>query len=337
MRIGYIISDPSGVWGGVRIVVEHLNRLSDRGHECWLIITRGQPMRWLPFRFNQAQLAALPISPASFDAIVGTDIESWKEAASDRYGPARRFALVQMLEHLFRRDGLTEERKAIYSLPLQPLVIAEWLRAGLAEFNPRPAVLVRNGLDPEQFFPDPFPEIDAYGHQWPPRLLVVGHSQNEAKDVDELAWRAIQKVRATTGVRLEAWGFSQFAPRWPYERYWVLPSQDTIRRIYSSCRILVIATRYEGDPGPDYEAMACGAVVCRAIDQGGENLIDGVNCLRVPYGDLDGLAANLRRLVMDEALIEDLSRNGRRYVAENRRWESTILTLEAALAGKPIP
>lgn len=334
MRIGYLISDPSGVWGGVRIVVEHLNRLSDRGHECWLLITRGQPMRWLPFRFNQAQLAALPIPPDSFDAIVGTDIETWKEAAADHYGKALRFALVQMLEHLFRKDGLTEERKAVYSLPLRPLVIAEWLREGLAEFNARPAVLVRNGLDPELFYPDPFPDTTPPGQQWPPRLLVVGHSQNEAKDVDELAWRAIQKVRAETGVRLETWGFSQFAPRWPFNRYWVLPSQDTIRRIYSSCRILVIATRYEGDPGPDYEAMACGTVVCRAIGQGGENLIDGANCLKVPYGDLSALASNLRRLVTDEGLLEDLSRAGRRFVAEQRQWNPTIDTLEAALAGK---
>ncbi len=59
------------------------------------------------------------------------------------------------------------------------------------------------------------------------------------------------------------------------------------------------------------EAMACGTPVVAAATGGArEFLDDGANCLVVPAGDADGLAATVRRLAADPQLRSRLVRGG---------------------------
>jgi len=329
MRIAYIC-ESSGIFGGVRIVAEHLNRLTDRGHDCWYFPTENDSIRWLPTRFNQAWIQAAPPLIGQCDVVVATAGSTWPLVAeSPIFGKAKRMALCQMLEHLFHAPDSQNYKSLVKNLrlPLHFIVISQWLKAELKKFARRPVSVIRNGIDPALFYPDP----------WEPhkgiRLLVEGHTLNQAKDINEMTHWAIMALK-NAGYHFETWGFSQTAPRWEFDQYWVMPDQDTIRHLYSSCDILVKASRYEGRPGPDLEAMACGCAVNRAILTGDDDLTDGVNCLKVKYGDLEQFTRNLQRLMVDDDLRRTLIENGKTYVREHADWQTAIDLLETALKGE---
>jgi glycosyltransferase involved in cell wall biosynthesis len=331
VRIAYIC-ETGGVWGGVRIIAEHLNRLVDRGYECWFYALQPSLIDWLPTRFYQSTLESASPLVGKCDVVVATAGSTWQLVANDpRFGRAKRMCLVQMMEHLFYPPE-SEAYKAFVNnvkLPLYPIVISEWLKKEMEKFNPRPVSMIRNGIDPNLFFPDPW--IDKHPKL---RLLVEGNSLNQAKDVDEMVHWAILALKRS-GYEFETWGFSQNAPRWEFDRYWVLPRQEDIRHIYSSCDILVKATRYEGRPGPDLEAMACGCAVNRAILTGDDDLKNGYNCLVVKYGDQVNFTDNLQRLVVDEELRRTLIANGKIYVRDHANWDGAIDLLEKAMFGEP--
>ncbi len=67
MKIAYI--GPTGVFGGVRAIAEHLNGLARRGHEATLLTTDGGAIGWLTTIFEQRPLQD---PGAGYDVIVGS-------------------------------------------------------------------------------------------------------------------------------------------------------------------------------------------------------------------------------------------------------------------------
>ena len=331
MRIAYVCAT-SAVSGGVRILAEHLNRLGDRGHFCCYLTLTPSPLDWLPTSFGQGTLDQPPAPLDSFDVVVGTAISTWKVVAEDeRFGKAKRMSLVQMLDHLWFPEGSPQyaEYKLYYQLTLEPITISAWLKEEMLKYHPV-VHLVPNGIDPRLFYPDPFPGEERK-RRWPPRILVEGWTHSAVKDQAEMAFFAIDALRSE-GLEFEVWGFSQYAPRWEFDRFWRLPEQDDIRRIYSSADILMKASRFEGRPGPDLEAMACGCVVNRAIEKGDDDLLDRNNCLKVAYGDQATYNANTLKLFSDPDLAEVLRQRAFEYVRQTKNWDVILPQLEAALA-----
>ena len=93
-RIAYV--GPTGVFGGVRILAEHLNRLQARGHECTLIHTTPERLTWLPTAFEQRPLS----DPGhGYEVVVGTAIDTWPLALN--VSAAHHWGLLQMAEWMF--------------------------------------------------------------------------------------------------------------------------------------------------------------------------------------------------------------------------------------------
>lgn len=325
MKIAYL--GPTGVFGGVRILVEHLNRLSDRGHDCTLISSVGAPVNWLPCRFTQRTQTD---PGAGYDVVVGTAIPTWPDAVG-LAGNGRAFGLMQMADWLFHTKDSAEYRAMLeqFTAPVEVLAISEWL-AQLAEAAGHAAHRIRNGIDPALFFPDQFPDVLPFEGV---TVVTEGYSHNPAKDTEEYFKRAIRRLRWDEGRAIRSIGFSQYEKTFEFDAYWQKPPQDIIRKIYSAGDIFLKASRYEGRPGPDLEAMACGAVVCRAIGTGGDDLLDGVNCLRVEYGQFEAFVDNLRRLILDPDLRARLRANAMEYVKTKADWSGAIDLVEQALTG----
>jgi len=329
--------------GGVRILVEHLNRLTERGHSCSMVALTGETsLTWMPtnFKIISPEKAARVAKKA--DVVVATEANTMS-VVMDLDTKARKYLFCQMRESLFfwrtnQEWALgVEEVYAQAKGILHPIVISQWLKDFFEdEYGYEDVPIVPNGVNTEMFWPDrlgattwmPASGIHT-GHK--PRLLIEGHGKNEAKDIHNMSYQVVDIYRQHVQP-VELWGFSQYVPTGEWDKYWVLPSQEEIRQIYSSCDVLVKASRYEGRSCVDPEAMACGCAVVRAIDTGDDDLIDGHNCLKVKYGDAQGMYDNLKRVLEDEALRKRLVENGLKYVKEHLGWDDKIDALEAAYA-----
>lgn len=336
-RIAYIA--PTGVFGGVRIVAEHLNRLSDRGHDCTLLSTEQQPLTWLPTRFNQRHVS----DPGTgYDVIVGTAITTWglTRRLADSMG-ARAIGLMQMADWMFSVKGSPEYDaiRAEFATPLDGVMaISEWL-AKLNEAVPeRQTHRIRNGIDTQLFYPDPFTDAPPFDGV---TVVIEGYNHNPAKDIDSMAFSAIRRARFDYGLKLRVLGFSQYPQQFEFDHFWQSPAQHVIRKIYSTADIFLKASRYEGRPGPDMEAMACGAVVCRAITpgMGDDDLKHGYNCLKEPYGATELFSQDFIHLCSDKDARDVFRENARCYVNDNYDWPTAIDTIEETLTGsvnKPV-
>lgn len=316
--------------GGVRIICEHLNRLTERGHDCYLFALNGDmSVDWMPTNFKVIGDDDLGLMARKIDIVVATEANTMQAVAKLQI-EARKFNLIQMRESLFFWDTnkkwarWVEDTYRDMKDILQPIVISKWLKQFLEEEHGYENVpVVPNGVNTEMFYPDPaYPKTDR------PRLLIEGHGMNEAKDLHQMAYQVVDTYRKNIQP-VELWGFSQYPPAGEWDRYWLLPSQDEIRQIYSSCDVLVKASRFEGRSCVDAEAMACGCAVVRAIDTGDDDLIEGYNCLKVHYGDAQGMYDNLKLILEQPALRQRLIDNGLKYVREHLRWEPSIDLLEA--------
>jgi len=102
---------------------------------------------------------------------------------------------------------------------------------------------------------------------------------------------------------------------------------DDLRSLYSSCRVFVYPSIYEGFGLPPLEAMACGApVIAGNIATFQETL--GSAAQLVEPNDVEALARSMVEILDDEGRRRDLSRRGLEQAAKFS-WERTAhLTLE---------
>ncbi|MCA1817145.1 MAG: glycosyltransferase family 4 protein [Acidobacteria bacterium] len=98
-------------------------------------------------------------------------------------------------------------------------------------------------------------------------------------------------------------------------------SDETLRALYSSCRVCVYPSLYEGFGLPPLEAMACGAAVVASRIPPLEETLAGAALLFEPT-DADALARALAELLADDSARARLAAAGRARAAEYT-WERT--------------
>jgi glycosyltransferase involved in cell wall biosynthesis len=97
----------------------------------------------------------------------------------------------------------------------------------------------------------------------------------------------------------------------------LLGTSDDVPALLADADIFVLSSRSEGLPLSILEAMARGLpVVATAVGGIVELVDDGVTGFLVEPGDVDGMAAAIRRLVADPSLRMELGEGGRSRVAD---------------------
>jgi D-inositol-3-phosphate glycosyltransferase len=114
-------------------------------------------------------------------------------------------------------------------------------------------------------------------------------------------------------------------------------AQDTLPYYYSAADLLVMPSHYESFGMVALEAMACGTpVIASRVGGLPYNVLDGITGILVPERDPEALAAEITRVLTDDALRHRLG-EGAAQVARYYSWEKItgqIVDLYRQVIGK---
>jgi GT2 family glycosyltransferase/glycosyltransferase involved in cell wall biosynthesis len=335
LRIVYVTED-TGVGGGHRDIFEHLNRLSERGHEVALY-SLGGPPDWFDLRVPLRSFELydeLVQELAELDAI---KVATWWNTAS----PVWQASVLRGIPAYFVQDIETSYypddeavRHAVldsYRPEFSFMTISAWNRERLRELG-HDAELIPPGIDLETFRPrtDVRRRVDM--------VLALGRS-NPLKNLPLTldAWRALGQ-RSANGAPPELCLFG-IEPELAAERgirYVESPSDDEVNDLFNEATVFVQTSTHEGFALPPLEAMATGAaVVCTDAHGNRDFCVDGENCL-MPEPNPGAVSEAIARLLADPQLRERLGRAGIE-TAKEYAWDQRIDALERFLEGVATP
>lgn len=308
-RVVYYVNG-TDIRGGIRIVFEHVNRLRERGIETFVVSFEEPLQTWFP-----GLKAPLIRSGEFLPADVGV-ATFWTTAPHVALLDCARFYFIQHDEALFHIDDWWEnEVRKTYKLPLEFITIATWLTEHIRKHAGKEAVLVPNGINRQMFYPEP-----AYPRTGKVRVLVEGDA--------DIFWKGLEEAKAALrSLDVEVWCLGNTGIGG--DRIFEYPPQDELRRIYSSCDILLKTSWYEGMPLPHMEAMACGcALLTTDVPGVRDYCVDGYNCLMAEVKSVPDIREKLVRLIEDHELRAKLIENGLRTADEAFNWDDKIDILE---------
>ena len=315
--------------GGTAVILQHAHRLDKLGYDVSLLDLGVQgACAW--------DSLSVPIYPYHtkfqsskdhIDIAIGTH---WTTVFFLQSLPAqRKIYFVQSDERRFLPDETNMNLVDFtYRMDYEFMTEAIWIQRWLQEEFGHKAYYVPNGLD-GQIFHRTEPIVPK-GKR--PKILLEGAIDYWYKGMEE-AYAAVSNLEA------DIWIVSSHgAPKkgWRYEAFFQRAPMNEMKRIYSSCDILLKMSLVEGFFGPPLEAMACGcAVVVGKVTGYDEYIKDGYNALVVEKGDIAGAQEAVQKLVEDDELRARLIQNGLK-TAEDWSWERSIKHLEEAVRQNPV-
>ena len=329
--------------GGARITLQYAAGLAERGHAVTLLLPEHRAadcdryadylhrihLGWVSVPAPLRHRGYAPTVLALGWAVPDCDIilsNSWQTIypsllAKLRHRHAKLIYLIQSDDVLIERnlsDASYPKRlrnwllaELAYRVPARRLVVSRWVEQSLRRRG-LPTVYLPNGIDLGTFYPrEPTTTGRAHGDTfdvlWLARITRVKGSSDMLAAMQIVCRRLPQArliVVANTPIRV---------PDSIPSMHVAVTSDATLRLLYQQCGVFVFPSRAEGFGLPPLEAMACGAPVV-TTDCGGvrDYAVDGENCLMVPVGQPDQIAAAILRLNEDQSLAARLAENGRR-------------------------
>jgi O-antigen biosynthesis protein len=326
--IAYIVPGLS-ISGGIAVILQHVNRLIDRGYGATLVNV-GDPVDEIPWFHNKARIINVRNSavPDHFDIAVATlynTVKFVKNLNSDR-----KIYFVQSDERRFFPENIQEisECEMSYRENIEFMTEAIWIQRWLKEEFGHDAYYVPNGLD-DAIISKTDPLLKKGGKA---RVLLEGPISLPRKGMED-AYRSVKDLDC------EIWivsGDGKPEPDWRCDQFYEQVPLYKMKEIYSSWEIFLKMSRVEGFFGPPMEAMACGcSVVVGKVTGYDEYIKNGVNALVVGQGDVAGAKKAVEKLIYDSRLREKLIRNGH-STARRWGWNRSIDLLEKAVNRKAV-
>ncbi len=313
-----------GFSGGIKIVVEHANRLAAEGFapEIWSLDEKSVWPTKVPMR-SFKNYKTLTTALAKEDAV---KVATWWETiapvwrASLKRGIAVNF--LQEIESWFYPDDPDAQRTVIscYRKEFKNLTTSSF---NLGEINQLglKATLVPCGYDETVYHP-----LEEKKRQ-KDVLLAVGRTFFQKNfEFSFGAWKALGQKRP------RFWLFGSEPDMKSLDEkitYHFKPSDEKVNELYNQATVFVQTSRHEGFCLPVLEAMAAGTpVICTDAHGNRDFSIDGKTCLMVEQDDTAGLSAAMKKLFADDKLRDKLSKNGLKE-AQKYTWPAITKQLVA--------
>ncbi|MCS7034999.1 MAG: glycosyltransferase family 4 protein [Phycisphaerae bacterium] len=354
MRITFVLPY-AGMGGGVRAVAMYAKLLSERGHSVLVVSTPPPPipLRRKVLRLLRGEQPLFPPKPMShldlcpsvarrviprYRPVVAEDLPDadvviatwWETAEWVARLPATKGAKVYFVQHhevVFDNQPI-DRIEQTYRFPMQKICCAQWLTELMrVQYNDPTAICVPYGLDHALFSAPP------RGKQKRPTIGMMYATSRfkgcdvgieavriASRNIPNLTFRCFGQKPPTTALPLP-----------PDALFELLPTQERIVEIYSSCDAWLMPSRCEGFGMPVLEAMGCRTpvigtptgVMPEALSEGGGIL--------VPPDNVPSLAVAIERIcrMLDgewREMSEAAYRTAGRY-----QWESSVRLFENAL------
>ncbi len=349
-RLSFVLSSLR-LSGGVRVIVEYANRLSERGYQISLVTPGGtiepdiraelvsqvkiyesKVRLGSKSTINKVALAwslsrAVPPSDIIFSTHTPTIPSAW--LAARLWRKSRLFWLYQDYQEMFQ-ERPSEQKILRWGAKRHDkiLTVSHWSRAELRQLGATEPVVVGEGLShAEEFYPRP----ELRNTSSTKKILCLGDMRRRKGFEDFLVAADILYRRHPN---LEFWLVSKedcnIKTAIPF-RYIYRPSRRQLAELYAACDLFVLASWWESFGLPPLEAMACSAAVVLTDSRGvREYARPEENCLLVPPRQPELLAAAIERVLTDPELADRLRRNGPPTAAQFT-WAAAVDRFEAAI------
>lgn len=333
--------------GGLRIILEYANRLSDRGYivtlihdgnytlhnspipKCirqliiFMLYLRG--IKW--FNLNKEINRRLTFSPGegSFpdsDYVMATAAVTAKPVIGLSSNKGKKIYLIQDWETWNLPE---DELIKTFHAGMQNIAISHWLAEKVASTG-APCDCIANPIDTKVFRNTP-------GNSRMSCRIALMYNTLPHKGF-EYAWEAIELAkREMPSISVDMFGVEprpSWLPKWASYTY--CATDVELREIYNRSEIYLCASINEGFGLTCVEAMACGAALVVTDFLGSREYAEHeINSLVCPTKDSLALSKAIIRLLTDDELRLRLSAQGQ-VDARKRGWDDAVDKFEALLA-----
>jgi len=349
MKINFILGS-LGICGGVKVIFEYANRLTERGHEVRIIYAKRTSLSFRG-RYNIGLIEALikrAITPKkSFNRIDWFDLDTMVSVLevptpAERYIPEADITVVTwwelawwmskysskigkkfyLVQHYEIWGGPKEKVDQAYRLGQDNIVISNWLKCMLENIGAKVDSVIPNGLNFEEFYPE---KVSNSGNI----RVLLPYRNIKWKGIED-GIKAFQIVKEQyPSLQLVMFGPSPDTNKLPEDvEFHLNPVKERLRRIYNSCDIFVFPSHCEGFGLPPMEAMACQcSVVTTNVGAVPEYTIPGQTALVCEPRDVDTMTKYIRELVENPVKRKQIALNGYNYI-QQFTWDKSVDKLE---------
>lgn len=336
--------------GGLKVVSEYANRLAADGYEVHIAYAGSifwSKKTWfykMTGIVRYLQTWCKGYSCRSWFALDKRVKEHWCWSLNERHVPesdiyictspytaiylkdytgGKKFYLIQDYENWGNLSDA--ELRKTYHYPLKKIVISHWLKA-IMEEEQESCTLIPNGFHSEDYhLQTPICSKDKY-------CIAMLYHKMSRKDC-AMGFRALDIVhKKYPQLRVNIFGTPErpvALPQW-YD-YYQQPSKQNLNRLYDEAAIFIGTSQVEGWGLTIGEAMLCGcAVACTDIPGYREMAIDNETALLSPVGDPEAMAANIIRLIEDDALRCRIAEAGYQNI-QQYTWDKSYALLKQVL------
>ncbi|MCE7699524.1 MAG: glycosyltransferase family 4 protein [Methanobacterium paludis] len=333
MKITFLLH-VTEIGGGVRVVFEYANRLTERGHDVTIVYPlidkksiksklnsvinmtkyispfHNHYPKWFDLK---AKLLPVPTFKEKYipdaDIIVATWWETAYYVSSYEKNKGKKFYLIQ---HYETWGGPPDKVKKTYTMGLHNIVISSWIKEKLENLGADIDAIILNGVNFNDFYPDKKMKKDDE------LRVLMPYRVEKWKGISD-GVKAFKLVKEKfNNIKLVTFGPKPLEGELPEDvEFHVYPTGNELRKLYNSCDIFLFPSHCEGFGLPPMEAMACELpVVSTDVGAIKDIALPGKTALvSNPYEPID-LSKNIIKLIKNESLRKEIAKSGYEYIKQ---------------------
>lgn len=326
LHITYVMTW-TGVCGGSKIILEHANKLTERGHKI-TIISHDEKPGWYRLN-NNVEFIEVPWTQKLCEAIPNCDLiiaTYWREiyeCIQQKIAPVIYFEQGDF--HLFDLDNLNERtynyiRKQFKTVKFI-YTVSSFAKEKIKEIYDSDSIVIPNAVDNTIFFKGENKQSNLV-----PKVAIIGSENAKFKRIQNIV-QALQQLKKD-GYNFEIKWITPDEPKKINIDAIVNPPQIVIGDTLRESDIFVCASMYESFCLPVLEAMTCGNAIVTTNNGGNMDfVVDGENALLMEKDNIEDIYNKVKRLLDNKELRDRLSKNAEEK-SQQYSWDNTINMIE---------